>query len=65
MVGHLYDGPDDPRGDGGFTVFYMGINIGAFAAPLVIGTVGQWRSKRRSRASLATPCGGAEGGSRR
>ena len=41
MVGHLYDGPDDPRRDGGFTVFYMGINIGAFAAPLLIGTVGQ------------------------
>jgi POT family proton-dependent oligopeptide transporter len=41
MVGHLYDGPDDPRRDGGFTVFYMGINLGAFAAPLVIGTVGQ------------------------
>ena len=41
MVGHLYDGPGDPRRDGGFTVFYMGINIGAFAAPLVIGTVGQ------------------------
>nr|WSX74923.1 oligopeptide:H+ symporter [Streptomyces sp. NBC_00899] len=41
MVGHLYDGPDDPRRDGGFTVFYMGINVGAFAAPLVIGTVGQ------------------------
>ncbi|MER5293844.1 oligopeptide:H+ symporter [Streptomyces pharetrae] len=41
MVGHLYDGPGDPRRDGGFTVFYMGINLGAFAAPLVIGTVGQ------------------------
>ncbi|GAA0693061.1 MFS transporter [Kitasatospora atroaurantiaca] len=41
MVGHLYDGPNDPRRDGGFTVFYMGINLGAFAAPLVIGTVGQ------------------------
>jgi POT family proton-dependent oligopeptide transporter len=41
MVGHLYDGPDDPRRDGGFTVFYMGINLGAFAAPLVIGTVGE------------------------
>ncbi|MFI9050063.1 peptide MFS transporter [Streptomyces sp. NPDC053427] len=41
MVGHLYDGPQDPRRDGGFTIFYMGINIGAFAAPLVIGTVGQ------------------------
>ncbi|WP_255950328.1 peptide MFS transporter [Streptomyces odontomachi] len=41
MVGHLYDGPDDPRRDGGFTVFYMGINLGGFVAPLVIGTVGQ------------------------
>ncbi|MEU9011454.1 oligopeptide:H+ symporter [Streptomyces sp. NPDC048479] len=41
MVGHLYDGPDDPRRDGGFTIFYMGINLGAFAAPLVIGTVGK------------------------
>ncbi|MGC0340225.1 dipeptide/tripeptide permease [Streptomyces sp. SLBN-8D4] len=41
MVGHLYEGPDDPRRDGGFTVFYMGINLGAFAAPLVIGTIGE------------------------
>ncbi|MGP4002092.1 peptide MFS transporter [Streptomyces sp. 8N706] len=41
MVGHLYNGPQDPRRDGGFTIFYMGINLGAFAAPLVIGTVGQ------------------------
>ncbi|QIJ63110.1 oligopeptide:H+ symporter [Streptomyces sp. JB150] len=41
MVGHLYDGPNDPRRDGGFTVFYMGINLGAFAAPLIIGTIGQ------------------------
>jgi POT family proton-dependent oligopeptide transporter len=41
MVGHLYDGPDDPRRDGGFTIFYMGINVGAFFAPLAIGTVGQ------------------------
>ncbi len=41
MVGHLYHGPNDPRRDGGFTIFYMGINLGAFAAPLVIGTVGQ------------------------
>ncbi|MEU0628172.1 oligopeptide:H+ symporter [Streptomyces sp. NPDC005989] len=41
MVGHLYKGPDDARRDGGFTVFYMGINLGAFAAPLIIGTVGE------------------------
>ncbi|MEU8778085.1 oligopeptide:H+ symporter [Streptomyces sp. NPDC048606] len=41
LVGHLYEGPDDPRRDGGFTVFYMGINLGALLAPLVIGTIGQ------------------------
>ncbi|MEU8583343.1 peptide MFS transporter [Streptomyces abikoensis] len=41
MVGHLYDGPTDPRRDGGFTLFYIGINLGAFFAPLVIGTIGQ------------------------
>ncbi|MGW0568787.1 oligopeptide:H+ symporter [Streptomyces tauricus] len=41
MVGHLYKGPDDPRRDGGFTIFYIGINLGAFAAPLVIGTIGE------------------------
>ncbi|WP_030897299.1 peptide MFS transporter [Streptomyces sp. NRRL F-5126] len=41
MVGHLYKGPNDPRRDGGFTIFYMGINVGAFFAPLAIGTVGE------------------------
>ncbi|WP_405742461.1 oligopeptide:H+ symporter [Streptomyces sp. NBC_01525] len=41
MVGHLYDGPQDPRRDGGFTIFYIGINVGGFAAPLVVGTIGQ------------------------
>ncbi|MCQ4085109.1 oligopeptide:H+ symporter [Streptomyces sp. RB6PN25] len=41
MVGHLYPDRTDPRRDSAFTIFYMGINLGAFAAPLVIGTVGQ------------------------
>ncbi|MFJ2742571.1 peptide MFS transporter [Streptomyces sp. NPDC087440] len=41
MVGHLYDGPNDPRRDGGFTLFYIGINLGAFVAPFVVGTVGE------------------------
>jgi len=36
VVGLLYD-KDDPRRDGGFTIFYMGINIGAAAAPLLTG----------------------------
>ncbi|MET9801517.1 oligopeptide:H+ symporter [Streptomyces sp. NPDC006368] len=41
MVGHLYRDKNDPRRDGGFTIFYMGINLGAFVAPLTIGYVGQ------------------------
>ncbi|MEX2157294.1 MAG: peptide MFS transporter [Gemmatimonadales bacterium] len=40
MVGALYD-QDDERRDAGFSIFYMGINLGAFLAPLVVGTLGQ------------------------
>lgn len=40
MVGELYDN-NDPRKDGGFTIFYMGINIGAFLSPLVAGKLGE------------------------
>lgn len=36
MVGQLY-GPKDERRDRGFTLFYMGINAGAFVAPLLTG----------------------------
>ncbi len=36
LVGQLYK-PGDPRRDGGYTIYYMGINIGAFFAPLVAG----------------------------
>ncbi len=36
LVGELY-GPTDRRRDAAFTIFYMGINIGAFFAPLVCG----------------------------
>jgi POT family proton-dependent oligopeptide transporter len=36
MVGQLYR-ENDPRRDGGFTIYYMGINLGAFAGPLVCG----------------------------
>jgi len=39
MVGSLY-APDDLRKDSAFTIFYMGINIGAFLAPLVAGGLG-------------------------
>ncbi|GGO88159.1 peptide MFS transporter [Wenjunlia tyrosinilytica] len=41
MVGGLYKDSDSARRDAGFTLFYMAINIGAFAAPLVVGTVGE------------------------
>lgn len=40
LVGSLY-APGDARRDGGFTVFYMGINLGAFLAPFVCGTLGE------------------------
>lgn len=36
IVGQLY-APDDKRKDAAFTIFYMGINLGAFLAPLVCG----------------------------
>jgi len=36
MVGSLYT-RDDPRRDGGFTIFYMGINIGSLIPPLFAG----------------------------
>ncbi len=40
MVGSLY-GENDPRRDSGFSIFYMGINIGAVLAPLVCGYMAQ------------------------
>ena len=41
LVGHLYGRDEDARRDAGFSIFYMGINLGAFLAPLVVGTLGQ------------------------
>jgi POT family proton-dependent oligopeptide transporter len=38
LVGVLYQ-KDDPRRDSGFTIFYMGINIGALLPPLITGTL--------------------------
>lgn len=40
LVGALY-GRDDVRRDAGFSLFYMGINVGAFFAPLVTGFLAQ------------------------
>lgn len=40
LLGKLYP-HGDYRRDAGFTLYYLGINIGAFFAPLVCGTVGE------------------------
>jgi MFS family permease len=40
LVGMLYE-PGDPRCAGGYTIFYMGVNVGAFFSPLVAGTLGE------------------------
>jgi len=40
IVGELY-APGDPRRDAGFTIFYMGINIGAAIGPLICSTLGE------------------------
>jgi len=39
LVGSLYDEGDKKR-DAGFTIFYMGINLGAFLSPLICGWLG-------------------------
>lgn len=41
MVGELYDGPEDARRDGGYTVYYLGINVGGILASIVCGTLGE------------------------
>jgi POT family proton-dependent oligopeptide transporter len=40
QVGSLY-APGDPRRDRAFSIFYVGINLGAFLAPLICGTLGE------------------------
>ena len=40
MVGKLY-APDDARRDGAFSIFYMGVNIGAAIGGLICGYIGQ------------------------
>ncbi|MGZ9586516.1 peptide MFS transporter [Paenibacillus marinisediminis] len=39
MVGEIYSEQDNRR-DAGFSIFYMGINLGSFLSPLIVGTVG-------------------------
>jgi POT family proton-dependent oligopeptide transporter len=52
MVGSLY-GKDDPRRDSGFSIFYMGINVGAVLAPLVCG----WLAESKTFQEMLTSWG--------
>ena len=40
LVGGLYE-KNDPRRDAAFTIFYMGINLGAFFSPIICSTLGE------------------------
>src|SRR5688500_153508 len=65
MVGDLYP-QGDGRRDGAFVIFYMGINLGAFLAPLVCSTLGEdpaygWRvgffaRSEEHTSELQSPC---------
>ena len=50
MVGRLY-ADNDRRRDSGFSLFYMGINIGAVMAPLVCGYLAQSKSFKQTLAN--------------
>lgn len=41
QVGGLYP-EGDPRRDSAYTIYYMGINLGAFIAPIICGTLGEF-----------------------
>jgi len=46
VVGALYEGQPGARRDAGFSIFYMGINLGAAAGPFIAGGLGEgwnWR----------------------
>jgi len=51
MVGGIYS-ENDPRRDSGFSIFYMGINIGAVLAPLVVGFLAQHEGFKSFVASM-------------
>jgi POT family proton-dependent oligopeptide transporter len=56
MVGDLY-GEGDPRRDGAFTIFYMGINAGAFLAPFICSSLGESESWGWRFGYIAAGCG--------
>src|SRR5215208_5406642 len=51
LVGKLY-AADDVRRDAGYSLYYMGINTGAFVAPLITGSLAQSEGFRRVLSSL-------------
>jgi POT family proton-dependent oligopeptide transporter len=51
IVGDLY-APDDARREAGFSIYYMGINLGAFLAPLVVGWLAQSEQFRNRLAGV-------------
>ena len=51
MVGQLYP-EGDQRRDAGFSIFYMGINLGAFLSPIVVGFLAQAQASRDFIAKL-------------
>lgn len=57
MVGQLYP-PGDKRVDSAFTIFYMGINLGAFIAPLLCGYLGDTGNPADFRWGFLAACCG-------
>ena len=55
IVGKLYE-DNDPRRDSGFTIFYIGINIGALLATTVVAFVERRTALNTALASLALAC---------
>jgi proton-dependent oligopeptide transporter, POT family len=41
MVGKLYSDRDDPRRDPGYTIFYMGVNLGSLVSTIACGYLGE------------------------
>jgi POT family proton-dependent oligopeptide transporter len=55
MVGQLY-APGDARTDAAYTIFYMGINLGAFFSPLICGTLGDTSNPADFRWGFLSAC---------
>ena len=55
MVGQLYDS-DDKRIDSAYTIFYVGVNLGAFFSPLVCGTLGDTQNPADFRWGFLAAC---------